>query len=215
MKKIILILLILLILPLTSALTISDTTFFSSVSNFTIFVDGMTLDNVTVTNMSIQFIGLTSVTSNFTNTNTTFDAIASFFDLAVNLTVHNVNTSTDLFTASATNGNFNATIIPGNVITILAGPTGSGLIQEQICNDILGGFAVYFTFMPAIFTVFAIILLVFMLAGLVFMVTNIKRPEGFKIDLSDKGFLAGLSALGLLGFIGIIFAIILGFLCTV
>ena len=175
----------------------------------------MTLNNVTVTNRSIQFHGLNSTGSNFTNTNTTTDAIASFFDLSENLIVFNVNTSTDLFTASATNGDFNATISPGNVIRITIISAIAPSVTSLTCNNILGGFAVYFTFMPAIFTAFAIMLLVFMLAGLVFLVTNIKRPEGFKIDLTDKGFLAGLSSLGLLGFIGIIFMIILGFLCTV
>lgn len=109
----------LLILPSISALTITDTTFFSSVSNYTIFVDRIVLDNVTVTSGSIQFHELNSTGSNFTNTNITFDAVASFFDLQVGLTVKNVNTSTNLFTSTISNQDFNATIIPGQTIQTL------------------------------------------------------------------------------------------------
>lgn len=117
-KKYFLFLLFLLVLPSVSALQINDTIFFSSDTNFTIFVDSITLDQVTVTNQTITFINLTSIGSNFTNINATFDARADFIGLTPGLVVRNVNTQTDLFQSKAANQNFNATFTPSQVLII-------------------------------------------------------------------------------------------------
>lgn len=109
---------LLLLIPLSSALTITDTTFSTSGTNYTIFVDSITLDNVTVTSTQILFINLTSVGSNFTNTNGTFSSVAGFIGLDVGLIVFNVNTSTDIFTSSSGNRDFNGTMLPGIVLRI-------------------------------------------------------------------------------------------------
>ena len=68
-KKYFVFLFLILTISSVSSLQINDTIFFASETNFTIFVDSITLDQVTVTNQSITFINLTSVGSNFTNIN--------------------------------------------------------------------------------------------------------------------------------------------------
>ena len=115
----ILTLLVLILLPSIYALTVTNTTFHSSVSNYTIHVDSITLDNVTVTNTSITFYNLTSVGSNFTNTNSTYDAVASFVGLDVGLVVRNLNTSINLFTSTIGNQDYNATFTPGQMLRII------------------------------------------------------------------------------------------------
>ncbi len=125
-KKLIFLLpLLLIIIPSVSALTITNTTFFASDNNFTILVDSIILDQVTVSNSSIEFFNLTSIGSNFTNTNATFDARADFLGLDIGLVVRNVNTATDLFTSTSGSQNFNATFTSGQVITINGGATPS------------------------------------------------------------------------------------------
>ena len=135
--------LVLLLFPLLSALTITDTTFFASETNYTIFVDSITLDNVTVTNTSITFYNLTSIGSNFTNTNATFDAVATFIGLDVGLTILNVNTSVNLFSSVLGSQNFNATFTPGQTIRTIITPDSDALIA---CNTMIiqfGGFVVF------------------------------------------------------------------------
>lgn len=109
-------------IPFVSSLQINDTTFFASQENFTIFVDSIILDAVVVTNQTIEFHNLTSIGSNFTNSNATFDARADFFGLDINLIVRNKNTSTDLFTSTLSDQNFNVTFTSGQVIIISENP---------------------------------------------------------------------------------------------
>jgi len=82
----------------------------------------LVLDNVTVTANSIQFHNVTSLGTNFTNTNETFDAVASFFGLQVGFTITNVNESNDLFNSTAADQEFNATFTPGQVIRTINSP---------------------------------------------------------------------------------------------
>lgn len=124
-KAIFLLPLLLILIPLSSALTITDTTFFASSTNFTIFVDTITLDNVTITDTQIQFYNLTSTGSNFLNSNATFTAIAEFYGLSTGLTIRNVNTSTDLFTSASGDQNFNATFTSGQTIRIMSSTTSA------------------------------------------------------------------------------------------
>lgn len=131
--------LILIVIPLSSALEITDTTFFSTGSNFTIFVDSISLDNVTVTPSSIIFTNLTSLGSNFSNTNLSFDATASFIGLDPSLAILNVNTSIRLFTSSIGNKNFNATFISGHVIQTINAQTAANLS----CNEMVAQFVGY------------------------------------------------------------------------
>lgn len=112
-------LLILLVLPLVNAVVITNTTFFSNLSNYTIHVDNITLDQVTVTNLTIEFYNLSSIGSNFTNINTTYNARADFYGLDAGLTIRNINTSTDLFTSASGSQAYNATLISGHIIRIM------------------------------------------------------------------------------------------------
>lgn len=146
-----LLLLVLLFLPFVHALTITDTTFQTSVSNFSIFVDSITLDNVTITNTTIQFFNLTSVGSNFTNVNDSFDATANFIGLEVNLTIRNVNTSTDLFTSSVGSQNFNATFTPGQVLRIILTVVVAETSLTSACNSLLESFGVLASFIAIVF----------------------------------------------------------------
>jgi len=115
----------LLLLPCVNAVTITDTTFSTSISNYTIHVDSITLDNVTVTSTTIEFYNLISLGSNLTNTNDTYNSRADFYGLQTGLIVHNVNTSTDLFISSTGNQNYNAIFTPGQVLRITNDPVYS------------------------------------------------------------------------------------------
>lgn len=203
-----------LLISTVSAVTITDTTFFSTGSNYTIFVDMMELDNVTVTAGSINFHDVTSLGTNLTNTNATFDAVASFFGLNLNFTLFNVNTSTNIFTSSPGAQDFNITFTPGEIIRIVIADIDRKSTFAT-CNQLLPGFGTFFSFFPIFFTILAIIIIVFMLIGLMFVVRDQSRPNPLNIDLSSSGLISAVSALGLLGFIGLIFLIILAFLCTV
>ncbi len=203
------------LVPLTSSLTITDTTFFSTITNYTIFVDNMVLENVTVTNLTIEFFAISSVGSNLTNTNATFDAVANFFDLPIDFTIRNVNTSTDLFTSSLGSEDFNATFTPGQTIQILGQSSRIIPITEQTCNNLSDGFNTFFTFMPIIFTILAIIIIVSLLIGLIFLIRNPESFETVKSIVVNQDFILALSGLGFLGFLGIIFLVILGFMCTI
>lgn len=139
------------LLPSISALTLVNTTFFASATNYTIFVDSITLDNVTITSTSITFFNLTSVESNFTNTNLTSDAVATFDGLDVGLTIRNVNTSIDLFNSTLGDQNFNVTFSPGIVLrtitTISVTPSCSPSTQS-ILNLAVLFFALAIVFIP-------------------------------------------------------------------
>lgn len=108
---------LLILLPLSSALTFENTTFFASETNYTIHVDNMTLDNVTVTPTNIQFINLTSIGSQFTNVNTS-TAVADFIGLDIGLFIFNINLSEDLFKSTIGLQNFNASFLSGHVLII-------------------------------------------------------------------------------------------------
>lgn len=127
-------------MPLASSLTITDTTFFSSISNFTIFVDSITLDEQITTNQTIEFFNLTSEGSNFTNTNATFDARADFFGLDIGLTIRNINTSTNLFTSASGSQAFNATFTSGQVLRIIIIPPTAA---QTACNTMIAQFGTF------------------------------------------------------------------------
>ncbi len=121
------------LLPSVSALTIDNTTFFSSRSNYTIFVDSMTLSEVNVTNLTISFYDVNSTFSNFTNTNATYDARADFYGLQIGLIIHNVNTSTDLFTSASGNQSYNATFTPLQILRIMG---EAEVVEIEICSSL-------------------------------------------------------------------------------
>lgn len=146
-KNYLLIVLLFLSLTSVSALEITDTTFFSSATNFTIFVDSITLDNVTITENKIEFHNLSSIGSKFTNTNATFDARADFIGLNLSLRVRNFNTSENLFLSTLGSQNFNATFISGHTITIvLFRATACNLAERLILNTTLIFFALAILF---------------------------------------------------------------------
>lgn len=142
----------LLIFPSVSALTITNTTYFSSVSGSTIFIDSITLDNVTVNNQSTEFYNLTSLGSNFTNTNTSL-ARADFYGLQVGYVIRNINTSSDLFTSTSGNQDYNATFTQGQLIRIMGGPT------DYVCDGADR------TFLVLTIIFFALIILATVLSG--------------------------------------------------
>lgn len=110
--------LIIILLPLASSLVITNTTFFASETGYTIFVDSVTLDSTNVTNTSIEFDGVNSVLSRFTNTNLTTTAVANFVNLQDGFFIRNLNTSLFLFSSVLGNQDFNASFSPGQIIEI-------------------------------------------------------------------------------------------------
>ena len=92
---------------------------------------------------SITFNNLTSLDSEFTNTNATSNATANFVGLGIDLIIRNVNTSVDLFTSVALNQNFNATFTPGQVLRIVGvtascDPAVKSLLTVAILLFVLG-----------------------------------------------------------------------------
>ncbi len=132
---------VLIFLPSVSALIITDTTFFASESNYTIFVDLMVLDQVEVTSQDIIFHNVTSSGTNLTNTNATSEAVATFIGLSPGLTLRNANTATDLFTSTAQAPDFNATFTAGQTIIINPGPVLS--TAATACNELISQFSTY------------------------------------------------------------------------
>lgn len=139
----IILLLCVLVLPsMVSALTVTNTTFYTSVSNYTVYVDSITLDNVTITNTTIEFYNLSSVGSNLTNINDTYNSRADFYGLDIGLTIRNINTTIDLFTATASSQDYNAALPIGNLLQIMDHRTsttpGCTPLMRSILNIVLG-----------------------------------------------------------------------------
>jgi len=144
-----LLVLTLLVIPLASALTITDTTFFTSETNFTIFVDTITLDQVVVTNETITFEDVTSSNTTLINTNSTFTSIANFIGLSPGLTIFNVNTSTDIFRSTSGLQDFNATLLPFIHLQINALPQNNcSQTTRQILNVTLVFLAIAIFLIP-------------------------------------------------------------------
>lgn len=177
-KKYFVFLFLILTISSVSSLQINDTIFFASETNFTIFVDSITLDQVTVTNQSITFINLTSVGSNFTNINATFDARADFIGLALGLAIRNLNTSTDIFLSSVGDQNFNATFLSGHTIRTQLGITPP--FVEPYCSAVLDGLGIGIETLAALGVIALLVLSLIIFAGLILF----NKSTG---DLSDLG----------------------------
>jgi len=201
MQKKYLIIFLLLLLPVVSAVTITDTTFFANQTNFTIFVDSITLDQVIVTNTTIQFHNLTSLGSNLTNTNATFDARADFIGLETGFSILNVNTSVILFSSISAFQDFNATFISGQTIRIISTPSDASVA----CTTMIAQFGLF----PALVGLVGTIIL---LVGIIFALVT-----GF-VSLKSSGINGRFLFLGLLtvvsiGVLIIVAIVILGALC--
>ncbi len=72
--------------------------------------------------------------SNFRNTNLTSDAVATFVGLEINLTIRNINTSSNLFTSIIGDQDFNVTFSPGIVLQTIIIPSGCSTTTEAILN---------------------------------------------------------------------------------
>lgn len=177
-------------------------------------MDLVVLDAVVITAGSIQFHNISSVGSNFTNTNATFDAVATFIGLEVGRTVLNVNTSVNLFTSSSTLQDFNATFTTGQVIRIIiVGATATA--QQPICNSLIPGIAQFFEVAPIIFSIVAIIITLLIVGGIIFIVQDPSRLDGFNIDFSTIKVGAIILGFGIVALISIVAIITLAVLCTV
>jgi len=199
---------------LTNAVTITDTTFFASGSNYTIHVDTLVVDNVTVTANSIQFHNVTSQGTNFTNANASTTAVASFFGLDLSFTIFNVNTSTNLFTSSAGNQDFNASFTSGQVIRTIIFITPQ-TTAEPLCNDITEGVALFFAVMPTVFSILGIVLVLLAIGGLILVIQDPTRMPDFKIDFKDFNFISMFIIIFVVALIGVAVFVALAGICTI
>lgn len=206
------ILLVLTILPYVSGLSINDTTFFSSETNYTIFVDNIILDQVTVENITIEFFNLTSLGSNFINTNATYDAVANFIGLDISLTILNVNTSVNLFTSTLGNQNFNATFTSGQVLRIIPYVTTTTDIQTA-CNDISRGVAGFYTTIPTFFILLSIVVIILIVVGIITIVKDTSKLDSLINNISEVSIPMIITTVLSIVILGIIFLIIAGALC--
>ena len=106
------------VINFSSALTINDTTFFSSTTNYTIFVNQtINLSQIIVTSTAIEFYNLTTNNARFNNTNATYDAVVSFFGL--NQPVNDIRHSNGtIISSSLSNLDVNVTIPVGAYIEV-------------------------------------------------------------------------------------------------
>lgn len=136
---------------LVSAVTVINTTHYSSGSGSTIFVDRVVLDEVVVTATETTYENVTSSGSNFTNTNATTTALANFINLPFNTSILNKNTGVELFIATLTDRSANVTWDPGQTITLLRQP-----ILQSLCTagtkNLLGLVVLFGALALAIFT---------------------------------------------------------------
>lgn len=184
MKRIFLFLFLLLI-PLSSALTVSDTTFSTSETNFTVHVDTVTLSSFNITNQSIILNGITSRGSNFTNINSTLSAVVNFINLSIGLNVVDVNTSTNLFTSASGSQDFNATILPLEVVLVGDAFTPEPTEGQLSCSAMVAQFGLF----PALAGLLGTIIL---LAAVIFvLVEGFKtvRTEGVNLHVVFRGLL--------------------------
>lgn len=184
---------LLILLPSVSALTINDIIFYSSVSNYTIHVDSATLDNVTVTNLTIEFYNVSSVGSNFTNVNATYDARADFYGLDVGLVIRNINTSTDLFVSSVGNQDYSATFSSGQVIRIL-----SESESAEVVNNFIAGLIVFGAFFGAIILVILGVTILDLFRGREVNFQKLVKSSGALITVAII-VLLGIAVIGVIG----------------
>lgn len=162
----------------------------------------MTLDKVVVRADSIEFHEVTTRGSNFTDVNTSFNAVANFLNLPLNFTIFNVNTSTTLFTSGIGAQDFNASWTFGQVLTI-------GFFEEEItpgdklCTSLTGGYVAFFTGAPAVFSLL-LVLMIILVVGLMFVA--LKDPGSIKnIDfVQTKAFFIGMLVLAVIAMVSIV-----------
>lgn len=142
-----------------SALTVINTTHYSSGSGSTIFVDRVVLDQVvvTATETTYENVSVTSSGSNFTNTNATTIAAANFINLPFNFSVLNKFTGDELFISTLLVMNGNVTWDPNQTITLLRQPIIQSLCTPATKN-IMGLVVLFGALALAVFT----LLLLFM-----------------------------------------------------
>ncbi len=170
----------LILIPSISALTITDTTFSTSDSNYTILVDSITLDQVIVENDSIQFHNLTSIASNFTNTNATFDSIATFVGLKVGLTVKNINTSAEL-NSTLGNQDFNVTFTAGQILQIVVTTPTTGVCGPA---GLRVGFNSFFDSIGVVFSILVVIIIILLIWGVIIVIQDPSKLTSLDIDFS-------------------------------
>ncbi len=159
----------------------------------------MTLNNFTVTNESIEFDGVTTSGTKFTNINASDQAIVSFVNLSIGLTIFNKNTSVNEFTSVAGSQSFNVTILAHNEIILnsfITVPTNNCL---EVTNLLTGGFV---TFTQVAVSTFLVMLAVFILIVIIL----IKDQAGVKE--AERAF----TAFMILSLIVLLGVIIFGFL---
>lgn len=131
-----------------NATQVNDTTITTTGTNYSIYVTTIDFDVLNITNETIEFYNITSLNTRITNTNLTGNAIVQLYGIQVGLTVRNHNTSTDLFTSTSSNSNYNVTFGQGVQIRIL-GVQDTGTIGG-FCLSIIEGFSLFGLFLGLI-----------------------------------------------------------------
>ncbi len=156
---------------------------------------------------------MTSLGTNFTNTNLTFDAVASFFGLQIGHTITNVNTSDDLFNSTTTNQNFNATFTTGQVIITILTPS-SPPTSRALCNNITDGVSTFFEVIPIVFSILGIVLVLLTITGLIFVIQDPTRMPEFNIDFTNFNFVSMFMVIFVVGLIALAVFVALSAVCT-
>jgi len=147
------------LISFVSAVTIINTTHYSSSSGSTIFVDRVVLDEVVVDTIQTTYENVTTSGSNFTNTNASTTARANFIGLPFNFTVFNKDTGQELFISTLLTMNGNVTWDPSQTITLLRQPIVDSLCTTSTKN-VMGLVVLFGSLALAVFT-----LLIFFMNG--------------------------------------------------
>lgn len=202
--KLFLILFLICLVPIGSALQMNDTVLFAPVTNYTIFIDSIMLDQVVVTNTTITLHNVTSTGTNLTNINSTL-AIVEFIGLRQNLTLRNTNTSTNLFTSNFSMEDFNLSLSPGDNVRIV----GQGLPQSAAgaaCSLMVAQFVSY----PALIGLIGFLLLSALLIAVLIKSFLQGRFDG----TSSKSTFAAMVVLISIALLLIVAIIVLGLMCV-
>ena len=179
-----------------------------------------------MTNETIEFHNLTSIGSNFTNTNATYNARADFYGLDIGLTIRNINITTDLFTSVSGSQNYNATFSSGQILRINNFQNVTATDQSQICHNFFLGMGGLASMSSPTFVMIMIAFIILILVGILVMAiraissatesrSTLGKSKTSQKSLSPQKIIVIFLGVVLIAFVVVIMSIFIGHFCTI
>jgi hypothetical protein len=199
MRNYYLFILALLLLPLSSALSINNTIFFSTTTNSTIYVNqSVILDALTVTTESLEIYNLSSV-GNFKNINETYLGYVNFYGLNSSIFTNGTGFCNGYTQEKVFDLNINITINPGETCYVYNNynlfiayydlsynsdqNNGFPVATNTILTSIVHMTTNFFSLAPTIGTILGVCLLI---AGIIILVLFIRRLNYRNVEVEDS-----------------------------